>query len=124
MQSPRRRARRRGRCRRPIQRVPDYALDPFPRAWLPLNVGHEALGALCLRWSDDHAIREHDRRLLSVYANGAAMALQHAALYEQARIQAERDPVTDLYNHRAFHNRLETVLERAAADAASRRASC
>ena len=77
-----------------------------PSAWLPLMVGETAIGALCIRWSDAHVIRDHDRRLLTVYANGASMALEHARLYERARIQAERDPVTDLYNHRAFHARL------------------
>lgn len=88
---------------------------PVPSAWIPLTVGDSVLGALCVRWSGEYIIREQDRRLLTVYANGAAMALEHARLYERARIQAERDPVTDLYNHRAFHTRLEMALERTGA---------
>ncbi|HKC75345.1 MAG TPA: diguanylate cyclase [Chloroflexota bacterium] len=102
--------------------VPEIPPDPAvatvtparsPQAWLPLTVGGTAIGGLCVQWSKEHVIREHERRLLAVYASGAAMALEHARLYERARIQAERDPVTDLYNHRAFHNRLEAALERA-----------
>ncbi len=90
-----------------------FTAGPVPFAWLPLMVGETAIGALCIRWSDAHVIRDHDRRQLTVYANGASMALEHARLYERARIQAERDPVTDLYNHRAFHARLETALAKA-----------
>jgi len=95
-----------------------FTTGPAPSAWLPLLVGDTAIGALCIRWSDAHVIRDHDRRLLTVYANGASMALEHARLYERARIQAERDPVTDLYNHRAFHARLEAAIARAEATAA------
>src|SRR5947209_7378236 len=87
--------------------VPEIPPDPAvatvtparsPQAWLPLTVGGTAIGGLCVQWSKEHVIREHERRLLAVYASGAAMALEHARLYERARIQAERDPVTDLYN--------------------------
>ena len=92
-----------------------FTPGPAPSAWLPLMVGDTAIGALCIRWSEAHVIRDHDRRLLTVYANGASMALEHARLYERARIQAERDPVTDLYNHRAFHARLEAALAKAEA---------
>src|SRR5207248_5374660 len=93
--------------------VATFTPSRFPQAWLPLAVGGQTMGGLCVRWSKEHVIREHARRLLAVYASGAAMALEHARLYERARIQAERDPVTDLYNHRAFHTRLEAALERA-----------
>jgi len=96
-----------------------FTTGPVPYACLPLMVGETAIGALCIRWSEAHVIRDHDRRLLTVYANGASMALEHARLYERARIQAERDPVTDLYNHRAFHARLEAALARAETAAAS-----
>jgi len=92
-----------------------FTMGPVPSAWLPLMVGETAIGALCICWSDAHVIRDHDRRQLTVYANGASMALEHAHLYERARIQAEHDPVTDLYNHRAFHARLEAALAKAEA---------
>ncbi len=88
---------------------------PEPHAWLPLVVGPTTIGALGVRWTPGHVVREYEPPLLATYASGAAMALEHARLYERARIQAERDPVTDLYNHRAFHTHLEHALEQARA---------
>lgn len=44
-------------------------------------------------------------------ANEAAMALDNAFLYEQARELADRDPLTGFFNHRFFHERLgEEIL--------------
>jgi diguanylate cyclase (GGDEF)-like protein len=44
-------------------------------------------------------------------ANEAAMALDNATLYEQARELADRDPLTGFFNHRFFHERLgEEIL--------------
>jgi len=44
-------------------------------------------------------------------ANEAAMALDNATLYEQARDLADRDPLTGFFNHRFFHERLgEEIL--------------
>ena len=39
-------------------------------------------------------------------ANEAAMALENARLYEDARKLADRDPLTGFYNHRFLHERL------------------
>jgi diguanylate cyclase (GGDEF)-like protein len=39
-------------------------------------------------------------------ANEAAMALENARLYEEARNLADRDPLTGFYNHRFLHERL------------------
>ena len=39
-------------------------------------------------------------------ANEAAMALENARLYEDARNLADRDPLTGFYNHRFLHERL------------------
>jgi diguanylate cyclase (GGDEF)-like protein len=39
-------------------------------------------------------------------ANEAAMALENARLYEDARNLADRDPLTGFYNHRYLHERL------------------
>src|SRR5579883_748122 len=91
----------------------EFRSDPWPGAWLPLAVGTQPVGALCVRWHDRHVIHEYDRRLLAVLADSAALALDQARLYEQARMQAERDPVTNLFNHRAFHARLDAALDQA-----------
>jgi diguanylate cyclase (GGDEF)-like protein len=39
-------------------------------------------------------------------ANEAAMALENARLYEEARNLADHDPLTGFYNHRFLHERL------------------
>jgi diguanylate cyclase (GGDEF)-like protein len=46
-------------------------------------------------------------------ANEAAFALENARLYERAQSLADRDPLTDFLNHRAFHERLGDELLRA-----------
>lgn len=44
--------------------------------------------------------------LAQTMANEAAMALENARLYEDARKLADRDPLTSFYNHRFLHERL------------------
>jgi diguanylate cyclase (GGDEF)-like protein len=46
-------------------------------------------------------------------ANEAAMALENARLYEEARALADRDPLTGFYNHRYVHERLGEEVVRA-----------
>ena len=45
-------------------------------------------------------------QLARTMANEAAMALENARLYEEARKLADRDPLTGFYNHRFLHERL------------------
>jgi diguanylate cyclase (GGDEF)-like protein len=51
--------------------------------------------------------------LARTMANEAAMALENARLYEEARNLANRDPLTGFYNHRVLHERLGEELLRA-----------
>ncbi len=44
--------------------------------------------------------------LVRTMANEAAMALENARLYEDARKLADRDPLTGFFNHRYLHERL------------------
>jgi diguanylate cyclase (GGDEF)-like protein len=44
--------------------------------------------------------------LARTMANEAAMALENARLYEDARKRADRDPLTNFFNHRYLHERL------------------
>ena len=46
-------------------------------------------------------------------ANEAAMALENARLYDDARKLADRDPLTGFYNHRFLHERLGEEVVRA-----------
>ena len=51
--------------------------------------------------------------LARTMANEAAMALENARLYEDARNLADRDPLTGFYNHRFLHERLGEEVVRA-----------
>ena len=51
--------------------------------------------------------------LARTMANEAAMALENARLYEDARKLADRDPLTGFYNHRYLHERLGEEVVRA-----------
>jgi len=97
---------------RPPREVDDLVIDdgPAPRVWLPLHAGGRRLGALGLWWRSGALLGAHVERQLAVYAHGIAMALEQAQLLELVRVQAERDSVTDLYNHRTFNARLDAAL--------------
>jgi diguanylate cyclase (GGDEF)-like protein len=75
-------------------------------AMLPLVAKGQAVGLV-----EMFAKREVDwdgqrLALARTMANEAAMALENARLYEDARRRADRDPLTDFFNHRYLHERL------------------
>ncbi len=75
-------------------------------AMLPLVAKGQSIGlvelfsASAITWSADLL------ELARTMANEAAMALENARLYEEARKLADRDPLTGFYNHRFLHERL------------------
>jgi diguanylate cyclase (GGDEF)-like protein len=75
-------------------------------AMLPLVAKGESIGLVELfskspiTWSDELL------GLVRAMANDAAMALENARLYEDARKLADRDPLTGFFNHRYLHERL------------------
>ncbi|MFP5343035.1 MAG: GAF domain-containing protein [Candidatus Limnocylindria bacterium] len=75
-------------------------------AMLPLVAKGQSIGLVELfsrgprRWDGEQL------DLARTMANEAAMALENARLYEDARKLADRDPLTGFYNHRFLHERL------------------
>ncbi|MDO8484848.1 MAG: GAF domain-containing protein [Candidatus Limnocylindrales bacterium] len=75
-------------------------------AMLPLVAKGQSIGlvelfsASAITWSAELL------ELARTMANEAAMALENARLYEDARKLADRDPLTGFYNHRFLHERL------------------
>ena len=73
---------------------------------LPLIAKGQSIGIVELmsrapvQWTDERL------ELARTMANEAAMALENARLYEEARKLADRDPLTGFYNHRFLHERL------------------
>ena len=102
----------------------DPAADPAEVALL-VEAGHHALVMLPLVASGEsiglvelisaHAIDlDEDRLSLArTIANEAAIALENARLYEEARALADRDPLTGFFNHRYLHERFGQEAVRA-----------
>jgi diguanylate cyclase (GGDEF)-like protein len=82
-------------------------------AMFPLVAKNQSIGLVELfskstvRWDDQRL------QLARTMANEAAMALENARLYEDARNLADRDPLTGFYNHRFLHERLGEEVVRA-----------
>ena len=80
-------------------------------AMLPLVAKGESIGLVELMANSWMAWDEGRLALARTMANEAALALENARLYEEARALADRDPLTGFYNHRYVHERLgEEVL--------------
>ncbi len=75
-------------------------------AMLPLVAKGQSIGIV--EMFSKSAVRWDAQRLelARTMANEAAMALENARLYEDARKLADRDPLTGFYNHRFLHERL------------------
>jgi diguanylate cyclase (GGDEF)-like protein len=86
--------------------------------WLIVPLWSRSGGLMGVIWADDPVDRliPADARLqaLRVFANQATTALDTAAQYEEMQFLAEHDPLTRLYNRRAFSERLELEAARAA----------
>ncbi|HEY7630618.1 MAG TPA: diguanylate cyclase [Thermoleophilaceae bacterium] len=80
---------------------------------LMLTARDRSLGRLVLIRPDDDPVDEEELRLLRLLADQLAIALQNARDYREKLEQAIRDPLTGLFNHRAFQERLGVELARA-----------
>ena len=82
-------------------------------AMLPLVAKGQSIGLVELFSKDGHPLGRERLELARTMANEAAMALENARLYEDARKLADRDPLTGFYNHRFLHERLGEEVVRA-----------
>ncbi|MCK6583739.1 MAG: GAF domain-containing protein [Anaerolineales bacterium] len=57
---------------------------------IPLKVGNNVIGALDVQSPEPDAFHEDDERLMSIFANRAALALERTRLHEQTLKQLER----------------------------------
>ncbi|HET9435297.1 MAG TPA: diguanylate cyclase [Candidatus Limnocylindrales bacterium] len=80
---------------------------------LPLVAKGQAIGLIELM--SRQTVHPDDERLelARTMANEAAMALENARLYDEARSLADRDPLTGFYNHRYLHERIGEEIFRA-----------
>jgi diguanylate cyclase (GGDEF)-like protein len=75
-------------------------------AMLPLIAKGQSIGLVELVSNGSVTFDDERLALARTMANEAAMALENARLYEDARNLADRDPLTGFYNHRFLHERL------------------
>ena len=107
-----------------IVRVDDPSADPaeveylrqegqLVSALLPLVAKGRAIGLVELVSRTDIVLDQPGLELASTMANEAAMALENARHYQDARELADRDQLTGFYNHRYLHQRLGEEIVRA-----------
>ena len=86
------------------------------RHWLTVPMYDREGNVIGLIWADDPRNRllpsTELLQALRVFANQATAALDSAARFEEMRFLAEHDPLTRLYNRRAFNHRLRVEAAR------------
>ncbi|HEU4672620.1 MAG TPA: diguanylate cyclase [Candidatus Limnocylindrales bacterium] len=80
---------------------------------LPLVAKGESIGLVELTSTTSIAVDAQSLELARTMANEAAMALENARLYEDARALADRDQLTGFFNHRYLQERLGEEVVRA-----------
>jgi diguanylate cyclase (GGDEF)-like protein/putative nucleotidyltransferase with HDIG domain len=83
------------------------------RLLCPIRSRGRLIGILALGKKQTNSLYYHeDLDLLMSMANQAGIVVENAQLYTQATTRANTDGLTDLYNHRHFHERLEQEIAR------------
>jgi diguanylate cyclase (GGDEF)-like protein len=82
-------------------------------AMIPLVAKGRSVGLVELMSRRRVSFDETTLELARTMANEAAMALENARLYEEARKLADRDQLTGFFNHRYLHERLGEEIVRA-----------
>ena len=75
-------------------------------AMLPLVAKGQSIGIVEMFSKNEVRWDAQRLELARTMANEAAIALENARLYEDARKLADRDPLTGFYNHRFLHERM------------------
>jgi diguanylate cyclase (GGDEF)-like protein len=80
--------------------------------FLPLMVGAEAIGAMCIASRRPNAYSTSQVQLLSQLALRIAMSIENARLYAQAEQRARIDELTGLWNRRHLMERIQVEIGR------------
>jgi len=79
----------------------------------PIKSKDDLIGILALSKKSSGGFYSHDDLdLLMTLAKEAAIAIENAQLYAQAKQRAHTDELTGLFNHRYFHERLDEEITR------------
>ena len=91
-----------------VQTLPEEEGFP-PRVYIPVSEQGLAFGLIEARLP--RLPKLVDRQTLATIGAAFGLAYENQRRYDEARALADRDPVTGLFNHRYFHQRLEDLLE-------------
>jgi diguanylate cyclase (GGDEF)-like protein/putative nucleotidyltransferase with HDIG domain len=81
--------------------------------FFPFKSRDKLIGILALGKKKNKSILSYqDIELISNIANQAGIIIENAQLYTHAKIKANTDELTSLYNHRHFHERLDQEIIR------------
>jgi diguanylate cyclase (GGDEF)-like protein len=88
--------------------------EPEAMITIPLIARGSIKGALNIyRLGEQASFDDDDFELAKRFGDAAALALDNAQIRVRLEHQAQTDPLTGLYNHRAFHERLRQALANA-----------
>ena len=97
-----------------VRFIPGCPIDPEALITVPLVARGKVLGALNIyRVGEDARFSDEDFELARRFGDAAALAIDNAQTRLALELQAQTDPLTNLYNHRFFHERLRAELLRA-----------
>ena len=103
-----------------VRFVPGTPVDPEALIAVPLIARGHLKGTLNIyRIGEDAAFSDEEFLLVSRFGDAAALALDNAHIRARLEHQASTDPLTGLYNHRAFHDSLREAVMRASAERSS-----
>src|SRR5207253_11204942 len=80
---------------------------------VPLMAKSKMVGVMSAQALAAEAFDQDHLRLLTSIAGQAALALENAKLHAEVHEQAQRDPLTGVYNHGVFIDKLHSVLRQA-----------
>ena len=88
--------------------------EPEALITVPLIARDSIKGALNIyRLGEDAMFDDDEFELAKRFGDAAALALDNAQIRARLEHQAQTDPLTGLYNHRSFHERLRAALTNA-----------
>lgn len=81
---------------------------------VPLKKRDRTIGVFYISHKDENAFDPETLGTVKTLVRTISIAIENTELYQYAKMMAERDSLTLLYNHGTFHSRLDYELERAA----------
>lgn len=91
-----------------------YSMDPKVRSCLviPIKFKDQILGAIVLESYEVDRFSKGDIELLQTIMDMLGTIIANAKLYEKALYLSIRDPLTEVYNHRYFYEKLREQIAR------------